>query len=76
MFSIYWYYVAVDAIEKDGGPTLIDRVAPASWLIERAMKARWPRCVAAAKPISTRLGKRSRSDKRSDALRATWPYGP
>jgi hypothetical protein len=46
----YWYIVAVDAIEKNGGPSLIDRVAPAGWLIERAMKARWPRCVDAAKP--------------------------
>jgi hypothetical protein len=50
LFPEYWYRVAVDAIEKNGGPTLIDRVAPASWLIQRAMKARWPRCVAAAKP--------------------------
>jgi hypothetical protein len=43
-----WYRVAVDAIEKTGGPTLIDRVAPAGRLIERAAKARWPRCIDAA----------------------------
>jgi len=36
--------------EKDGGPSLIDRVAPAGWLIERAMKARWPRCIDVARP--------------------------
>jgi hypothetical protein len=46
-----WYRVAVDAIEKTGGPTLIDRVAPAGWLIERAMKARWPRCIDAANKV-------------------------
>ena len=44
-FADHWYIVAVEAIEKNGGPSLIDRVAPAGWLIERAMKARWPRCV-------------------------------
>ena len=44
-FPDHWYIVAVEAIEKNGGPSLIDRVAPAGWLIERAMKARWPRCV-------------------------------
>ena len=49
-FPKFWYTVAVDAIEKNGGPTLIDRVAPAGWLIERAMKARWPRCVDVARP--------------------------
>ena len=55
-FPKFWYVIAVDAIENNGGPSLIDRVAPAGWLIERAMKARWPRCIAAAGPISTRLG--------------------
>ena len=67
MFSIYWYYVAVDAIEKDGGPTLIDRVAPASWLIERAMKARWPRCVDAARPYIAK----ARKDVSRDPLPTT-----
>ena len=50
LIPTYWHFVAVDAIEKNGGPSLIDRIASASWLIERAMKARWPRCIAAAKP--------------------------
>jgi len=50
VFPKFWYTVAVDAIEKNGGPSLIDRVAPAGWLIERAMKARWPRCIDAARP--------------------------
>jgi hypothetical protein len=53
----YWYLVAVDVIEKNGGPTLIDRVAPASWLIERAVKARWPRCIAAARPYIAKARK-------------------
>ena len=44
-FPDHWYIVAVEAIEKNGGPSLIDRVAPAGWLIERAMNARWPRCI-------------------------------
>jgi hypothetical protein len=50
LFPQFWYLVAVDAIEKNGGPSLIDRVAPAGWLIERAMKARWPRCIDVARP--------------------------
>jgi hypothetical protein len=50
VFPQFWYRAAVDAIEKNGGPSLIDRVAPASWLIERAMKARWPRCIDVARP--------------------------
>ena len=49
-FPKFWYTIAVDAIEKNGGPSLIDRVAPAGWLIERAMKARWPRCIDVARP--------------------------
>jgi hypothetical protein len=36
LFPNFWYDVAVDAIEKNGGPSLIDRVAPAGWLIELA----------------------------------------
>ena len=50
VFPKFWYTVAVDAIEKNDGPSLIDHVAPAGWLIERAMKARWPRCIDAARP--------------------------
>jgi hypothetical protein len=45
-----WYRAVVDVIEKNGGPKLVDRVAPASWSIERSMKARWPRCIEAARP--------------------------
>ena len=50
VFPKFWYTVAVDAIENNGGPSLIDHVAPAGWLIERAMKARWPGCIDAARP--------------------------
>ena len=56
-FPQYWYRVAVETIEKTGGPTLIDRVAPASWLIERSMKARWPRCIEAARPYIAKARK-------------------
>ena len=57
VFPKFWYVIAVDAIEKNGGPTLIDRVAPASWLIERAMKASWPRCIEAARPYIAKARK-------------------
>ena len=57
LFPNFWYSVAVDAIEKNGGPSLIDRVAPAGWLIERAMKARWPRCIDAARPYIAKARK-------------------
>jgi hypothetical protein len=53
----FWYSVAVDAIEKNGGPSLIDHVAPAGWLIERAFKARWPRCIDAARPYIAKARK-------------------
>ena len=56
-FPKFWYVIAVDAIEKNGGPSLIDRVAPAGWLIERAMKARWPRCIEAARPYVAKARK-------------------
>src|ERR1700758_2621417 len=57
VFPKFWYTVAVDAIEKNGGPSLIDRVAPAGWLIERTMKARWPRCIEAARPYIAKARK-------------------
>ena len=57
VFPKFWYVIAVDAIEKNGGPSLIDRVAPAGWLIERAMKARWPRCIDAARPYIAKARK-------------------
>jgi hypothetical protein len=56
-FPKFWYVIAVDAIEKNGGPSLIDRVAPAGWLIERAMKARWPRCIDVARPYIAKARK-------------------
>jgi len=57
VFPKFWYTVAVDTIEKNGGPSLIDRVAPAGWLIERAMKAHWPRCIEAARPYVAKARK-------------------
>jgi hypothetical protein len=57
LFPNYWYSLAVDTIEKNGGPSLIDHVAPAGWLIERAFKARWPRCIDAARPYIARARK-------------------
>jgi len=63
VFPKFWYTIAVDAIEKNGGPALIDRVAPAGWLIERAMKARWPHCIDVARPMLRRPGKMSPSDE-------------
>lgn len=43
------YIMAINSIEMVGGPSLIDRVAPAEWLIERVVKYRWPRCADAAR---------------------------
>jgi hypothetical protein len=65
VFPKFWYVIAVDAIEKNGGPSLIDRVAPAGWLIERAMKARWPRCIDVARPYvaKARNGTQSNAPK-------------
>jgi hypothetical protein len=57
MLPNYWYGVIVDAIEKNRGPSLIDRVAPAGWLVERAAKARWPRCIDAARPYLAKARK-------------------
>jgi hypothetical protein len=57
VFPKLWYTVAVDAIEKNGGPSLIDRVVPPGWLIQRAMKARWPRCIDAARPYIAKARK-------------------
>jgi hypothetical protein len=68
VFPKFWYTVAVDAIEKNGGPSLIDRAAPAGWLIERPMKARWPHCIDVARPYMLKLGKMPPSD---DVLKAT-----
>src|SRR5262249_5449870 len=56
-FPESWYRVAVEAIEKTGGPSFIDRVAPAEWLIERAIRVRWPRCIDAARPYIAKARK-------------------
>jgi hypothetical protein len=53
----FWYIVIVDAIEKNGGPSLIDRVAPAGWLVQRAAKARWPGCIDATRPYLAKARK-------------------
>ena len=44
------YFLVIEAIEKLGGPTTVEGFAPAGWVIERALKARWPRCIDAARP--------------------------
>lgn len=38
------YGMAVDLIEKTGGPSLVDRFLPATFIIERAYRSRWPNC--------------------------------
>ena len=53
----YWYVLVVEAIEATGGPSLIDRVAPAEWLVERGARARWPRCIDAARPYLAKARK-------------------
>jgi hypothetical protein len=44
------YIRVIEEREKLGGPSTVESVAPAGWLIERALKARWPRCIDAARP--------------------------
>jgi hypothetical protein len=51
------YGRVIDIIEKTGGPSFIDRVAPASWLVERSLKARWPRCTDASRPYISKASK-------------------
>jgi hypothetical protein len=45
------YAPVIEMVEKTGGPSIVDQVAPASWLVDRAIKARWPRCAEAARPL-------------------------
>ena len=52
-----WYALVVEEVEKTGGPSLIDRVAPAEWLVERGARARWPRCIDAARPYLAKARK-------------------
>jgi len=53
----YWYIPIIETIEKNGGPSLFDQVAPAKWLAERAAKTRWPRCAEAARPYVAKARK-------------------
>ena len=41
--------LAVDLVEKTGGPTLIERFTPPDAMIERAFKSKWPNCPSEAK---------------------------
>ena len=43
------YLPVIEIIEKTGGPSATEDFAPASWIIERALVARWPRCIEAAR---------------------------
>jgi len=45
------YIPVIEMIEKLGGPSVTESAAPASWIIERALVARWPRCTGAARQI-------------------------
>jgi hypothetical protein len=49
-FLDYMYLVPIDLIEQSGGPSLIDSVLPADFLIKRVLRARWPHCARAAQP--------------------------
>ena len=42
-------FLVVEAIEATGGPSLIDRVAPAEWLVERGRDAARPYLAKARK---------------------------
>jgi hypothetical protein len=42
---LYWYsWEIIDAVRASGGPTLVDAITPAEWMIGRIAKARWPKC--------------------------------
>lgn len=34
----------IDAVRASGGPTLVDTITPAEWMIGRIAKALWPKC--------------------------------
>ena len=34
----------IDAVRASGGPTLVDAITPAEWMIGRIAKALWPKC--------------------------------
>jgi hypothetical protein len=44
------YLPVIEIIEKTGGPSATENLAPASWIIQRALIDRWPRCSDAARP--------------------------
>jgi hypothetical protein len=43
------YVPIIETIEGMGGPSVTENLAPASWIIQRALVARWPRCTGAAR---------------------------
>jgi hypothetical protein len=43
------YIPIIETIERMGGPSATENLAPASWIIERALVARWPRCTGAVR---------------------------
>ena len=45
----YLYLTTVKTIEMAGGPSALDHLTPAEWLVERSFKARWPKCVDMAR---------------------------
>jgi hypothetical protein len=42
-----WQFV-VERVQDTGGPTFVDKVAPAKYMVVRVFKARWPKCPATA----------------------------
>jgi hypothetical protein len=57
LFPDRLYVPIIDIIEKLGGPSTTESFAPASWIIERALVTRWPRCIAAARPYIAKARK-------------------
>jgi hypothetical protein len=51
------YAPVIETIEKLGGPSATESVAPASWVIQRALVTRWPRCLDAARPYIVKARK-------------------
>jgi hypothetical protein len=51
------YVPIIQTIENLGGPSTIENFAPASWIVERALVARWPRCIEAARPYIAKARK-------------------
>jgi hypothetical protein len=51
------YVPIIETIERMGGPSTTESFAPASWIIERALVARWPRCIDTARPYLAKARK-------------------